>query len=93
MTRRPKARVRSPTVIVGRGARLSRDESRILSWSRDRSVHLWDVVTGREVIPAMMHDGRVSGAVLNGDDSPQPHAFVLGPRQDAGRPVGRSAPP
>ena len=28
------------------GALLSRDESRILSWSDDKTVRLWDVATG-----------------------------------------------
>jgi hypothetical protein len=34
-----------------RGARLSRDESRILSWSRDKTVRLWDVASGRQIGP------------------------------------------
>jgi hypothetical protein len=61
-------------------ALLNRDESRILSWSDDGSVRLWDVVTPskwkprravkvRQIGPAMMHFGSVVGARLNHDES------------------------
>ena len=44
-----------------RGAAFSRDESRILSWGADNTVRLWDVSTGRELVPAMRHEGGVGG--------------------------------
>ena len=34
-------------------ALLTQGETRILSWSRDRTVRLWDVATGRQIGPAM----------------------------------------
>ena len=46
------------------GALFGRDESRILSWSEDKTVRLWDVATGRQIGPAMTHDGPVLGALL-----------------------------
>ena len=39
------------------GALLTGDEIRILSWSYDNTVRLWDAATGRQVGPAMQHDG------------------------------------
>jgi SPOR domain len=39
------------------GAVFNGDESRILSWGADNTVRLWDAATGREVVPAMRHDG------------------------------------
>ena len=51
------------------GALLSRDETRILSWSEDKTVRLWDVATGRQIGPAMTHDDFVNGALLSRDES------------------------
>jgi WD40 repeat protein len=52
------------------GARLSRDETRILSWSGvDKTARLWDVATGRQIGPSMTHDSWVAGALLNRDES------------------------
>lgn len=51
------------------GAVLSRDGSRILSWSEDKSVRLWDAATGRQVGPAKMHGDMVRGALLSRDES------------------------
>lgn len=47
----------------------SRDESRILSWSYDRSLRLWDVASRQPVGPAMRHDGPVSGAQWSRDET------------------------
>jgi WD40 repeat protein len=33
------------------------DETRILSWSDDRTVRLWDAATGAPIGPPMKHDG------------------------------------
>ncbi len=44
-----------------RGALLTRDETRILSWSDDKTLRLWDVETGRQIGPAMQHDNGVLG--------------------------------
>ena len=38
------------------GALFSRDESRILSWSEDKTLRLWDAATGSRSAPAMQHD-------------------------------------
>jgi WD40 repeat protein len=52
-----------------RGALLTKDETRILSWSDDRTLRLWDVATGQRIGPAMKHDRSVSGAVLTKDET------------------------
>jgi hypothetical protein len=49
------------------GARLTKDETRILSWSDD--LRLWDVATGQQIGPAMKHDRSVNGAVLTKDET------------------------
>ena len=51
------------------GALFSRDESRILSWSRDKTLRLWDAATGAPIGPAMKHDGWVNGALFSRDES------------------------
>jgi WD40 repeat protein len=55
------------------GALLTKDGSRILSWSGGRSggsLSLWDAATGQQIGPAMKHDGnRVFGALLTKDES------------------------
>ena len=51
------------------GALFSRDESRILSWSYDKTLRLWDAATGAPIGPAMRHDGWVSGALFSRDES------------------------
>jgi hypothetical protein len=47
------------------GALLTRDESRILSWSEDNTLRLWDAVTGKQIGSTMRHDGSVNGALLS----------------------------
>ena len=54
------------------GARFARDETRILSWSYDGTLRLWDVATGRQIGPAMRHDAVVSGALLSARRDPHP---------------------
>jgi WD40 repeat protein len=49
------------------GAALTNDEKRILSWSKDNTLRLWDVATGQQVGPAMKHDDAVNGALLTKD--------------------------
>jgi len=51
------------------GALLTRDETRILSWSEDSTMRLWDVATGRQIGPAMEHNGSVRGALLTRDET------------------------
>ena len=51
------------------GALFSRDESRILSWSGDKTLRLWDAATGAQIGPAMKHDGSVNGALFSRDES------------------------
>ena len=48
---------------------LTKDETRILSWSWEKTARLWDVATGQELGPAMEHDGPVNGAVLTKDET------------------------
>ena len=40
------------------GALFSRDEGRILSWSGDGTLRLWDAATGAQIGPAREHDAR-----------------------------------
>lgn len=64
----------TPVPIIGEyrhggiveGALFSADETRILSWSRDGTLKLWDVATGEQVGLTMTHgrDGWVRGAML-----------------------------
>ena len=48
---------------------LTKDETRILSWSDDSTLRLWDVATGQQIGPAMKHDGTVDGALLTKDET------------------------
>src|SRR5262249_19505385 len=50
------------------GAVLTKDERRILSWSLDNPLRLWDAASGQKIGPAMQHDGYVRGAVLTKDE-------------------------
>src|SRR5215472_790540 len=50
------------------GALLTKDERRILSWSLDNTLRLWDAATGQQIGPAMKHDGEVRGALLTQDE-------------------------
>ena len=51
------------------GALFSRDESRILSWSEDETLRLWDAATGAQIGPAMKHEDSVNGALFSRDES------------------------
>lgn len=39
-----------------RGSLFSADDSKILTWSMDGTVRLWDVSEGKELVPAMRHE-------------------------------------
>jgi WD40 repeat protein len=41
----------------------SKEATRILSWSNDNTVRLWDAATGRQTGPVMRHEGSVYGAL------------------------------
>ena len=76
------------------GAVLTKDESRILSWSYDRTLRLWDVAIGQQIGPAMKHDDLVTGAILTRTRA----AFSPGPTIGlfacgTSRPAIRSGPP
>ena len=43
--------------------------ARILSWSHDKTLRLWDAATGAPIGPAMRHEGSVSGALFSRDES------------------------
>jgi WD40 repeat protein len=47
------------------GAVFDKAEGRILSWSSDGTVRLWDAATGQPLGAPMKHDGRVNGAVFD----------------------------
>ncbi|MDZ4803202.1 MAG: hypothetical protein SGI92_34010, partial [Bryobacteraceae bacterium] len=51
------------------GAQFSRDESRILTWSADKTARLWDARTGQAIGPALQHQGPVIGAQFSRDES------------------------
>jgi WD40 repeat protein len=50
------------------GATWSDDESEILSWSRDRTVRVWNAATGQERL-RLIHDDWVAGAAWNTDET------------------------
>jgi hypothetical protein len=49
------------------GAVYAADGKRILSWSDDKTLRLWDATTGKAIGALMRHDGPVSGAVYSPD--------------------------
>jgi WD40 repeat protein len=51
-------------MILGQ-RRGSADEGRILSWSGDGTLRLWDAATGAQIGPPMKHDDSVSGALFS----------------------------
>jgi WD40 repeat protein len=51
------------------GALLTADETRILSWSGDKTLRLWDMASGKQLARAMTHDGWVLGAALNAGET------------------------
>ena len=46
----------------------NRDESRILTWSRDKTARLWDASSGQTLL-TLTHQNAVDGAVFNRDGS------------------------
>jgi WD40 repeat protein len=50
------------------GAVFSKDEKRILSWSEDRTIRLWDVKTHKQIGGSMRHDEVVLGAAFSKDE-------------------------
>ena len=51
------------------GAVFNRDESRILTWSKDKTARLWNTATGKPIGPALQHQYSVFGAEFNRDES------------------------
>ena len=51
------------------GAVFNGDETRVLSWSWDKTARLWDAATGEQIGPSLTHEGAVLGAVFNGDET------------------------
>ncbi|MGO7624652.1 WD40 repeat domain-containing protein, partial [Rhizobium ruizarguesonis] len=43
------------------------DGGRAISWSDDKRLRLWDLASGRQIGPAMQHDGPVTGALFTPD--------------------------
>ena len=58
--RRSSMRVRSLERVF------NRDESRILTWSEDKTARLWDTATGKPIGPLLQHEDYVCGAVFTG---------------------------
>ena len=52
-----------------RGVLMTKDETRILSWSDDNTLHLWNVATGQQIGPTINHDDTVTGALLTKNDT------------------------
>ncbi len=50
-----------------RGALFDNDERRILSWSEDKTLRLWDAATGAPIGAPMTHEGPVKGAQFDKD--------------------------
>jgi WD40 repeat protein len=52
------------------GALFSKDDSKILTWSEDSNVRLWDTAKGKqELLLKLEHDDSVSGAVFSNDEN------------------------
>jgi WD40 repeat protein len=47
----------------------NRDETRILTWSDDKTARLWEAGTGKPIGPPMRHDDDINGAVFNRDET------------------------
>ena len=61
------------------GAVYSPDGKRILSWSDDKTLRLWDAATGAAIGEPLRHEGSVWGAVY----SPDGKRILSWSRQDA----------
>jgi WD40 repeat protein len=59
------------------GALLTRDGTRIVSWSYDNTLRLWDVPSGNQIGPAMRH-GRSAGSRAVWFTTPDNRHRVLG---------------
>ncbi|MDM8523359.1 hypothetical protein QUF80_08305, partial [Desulfococcaceae bacterium HSG8] len=51
------------------GALFSKDESRILTWSRDGTARVWNASDGKPLTEPMKHESYVNGAVFSKDES------------------------
>jgi len=74
------------------GATFDHAERRILSWSFDRTLQVWDASTGRRVGQTMRHEDKVWGALFSQDDGRIlswgfDHTLRLWDA-DTGRPIG-----
>jgi WD40 repeat protein len=72
IVRRPPGREREPRVLSGHedivaGCRFTGDGGRLLSWSHDRTLRLWDVANGRELFTLRGHQDRVTAAAPSPD--------------------------
>lgn len=52
-----------------RGAVFNKDGSKILSWSADGYINLWETQSGKKILQPIQHDERVNGALFNSDES------------------------
>lgn len=51
------------------GASFNADETRVLSWSWDKTARIWDTSSGRQIGQAMRHEHNVSSAVFSADQA------------------------
>ena len=51
------------------GAAFTADETKVLSWSIDKTARLWDLKKPERPLLTFRHDGRVTGAVFNADET------------------------
>jgi WD40 repeat protein len=51
------------------GALLTKDETRILSWSEDKTLRIWDAATGKQFGPAITLENAVKGALLTKNET------------------------
>ncbi|MCI5164066.1 MAG: WD40 repeat domain-containing protein [Candidatus Electrothrix sp. AX5] len=47
----------------------NKDETRILTWSKDNTARLWDSGTGRAALPPLKHEQGMRGAAFNKDET------------------------
>jgi hypothetical protein len=63
---KPTSELQTHTVISG--ASFSSDGTRLLTWSEDGTVRVWDTETGTQIGKELSHAARVDGAVLSKDE-------------------------
>ena len=73
------------------GARFDRADGRILSWSRDGTVRVWDAASGQPRGAPMKHDGEVIGALFDTAEGRPGHGCVAAATPNWSFPAGRQS--